>query len=245
MLNEGIRKFADLLFPRTCPVCGKIVEPVGELICPFCADRLAPVKQPVCLRCGKEVHGEQAEYCLDCMRHRRTFDSGAALLNYNEAARHSMAAIKYKNKREYLDFYSAAMALRFGKLVDSWQADVLVPVPVHPSRRRERGYNQAEELAKRLSREWELPVDSQVLVRGRKTAPQRALNPQERLKNLQEAFRIHPRYQAGGRERLPHCVVLVDDIYTTGSTIEACSRVLRAAGIPRIHFLAICIGQGR
>ena len=238
-------KLADLLFPRRCPVCGRIVEPVGELICPSCVNKLAPVRQPTCLKCGKEIHGEQGEYCGDCMRRRRTFHSGAALLNYNEAARHSMAAVKYKNKREYLDFYSAAMALRFRKLVGSWQAEVLIPVPVHPSRRRQRGYNQAEEPAKRLGREWKLPVDSRFLVRDRKTVPQRALNPQERLKNLQEAFRIHPRYQPGEKGRLPHCVVLIDDIYTTGSTIEACSRVLKAAGIPEIHFLAVCIGQGK
>lgn len=236
----------DLLFPRRCPVCGKIVEPKEDLICSGCVSRLAPVKPPTCLKCGKEIYGEQAEYCFDCVRHKRTFDSGAALLNYNEAARHSLAAVKYKNKREYLDFYSAAMAYRFRKLVFSWKADVLVPVPVHPSRKRRRGYNQAEELAKRLSREWGILMEDQLLIRSRKTAPQRDLNPQERLKNLQEAFRLHPRYQAGEMKiRLPQCVVLVDDIYTTGSTIEACSRVLREAGVPRIHFLAVCIGYGR
>lgn len=201
------------------------------------------------------------EYCYDCSRHPRSFDSGMALLNYNQAARDSMAAIKYKNKREYLDFYAAAMATRMTRRVRSWHADVLVPVPIHPARRRSRGYNQAEELARRLSGYWKIPVDSRLLVRTKKTTPQRTLNPSERLKNLQEAFAIDPGRGAGkgkqgkqgkqekqgeqGAAAIPERVILVDDIYTTGSTIEACTRVLKAAGVRQVYFVAICIGQGR
>ncbi|MDD3252758.1 MAG: ComF family protein [Lachnospiraceae bacterium] len=232
----------DLLFPRRCPVCGDIVQPERALICPSCIPKLSPVRQPACRKCGKEVFAEHVEYCQDCSRHRRTFDSGAALLNYNETARTSMAAIKYKNKREYLDFYAEAMNHRFGKLAASWCPDVLVPVPVHPSRRRSRGFNQAEELAKRLSVHWEIPVDSALLIRSKKTAPQRDLSAAERLNNLQEAFVLQPSRQDGP---IPGCVILIDDIYTTGSTIEACARILKQAGVQKIHFLTICIGGGR
>lgn len=231
--------FADLIFPRRCPVCGDIVQPAGALICPACVLKLSPVKSPSCRKCGKEVFGDHMEYCSDCARHRRTFDSGAALLNYNEAARHSMAAIKYKNKREYLDFYSEAMAHRFADVVRGWRPDALVPVPIHASRRRRRGYNQAEELAKRLGKRWQLPVESDILVRTRKTLPQRALNPEERLQNLQKAFAVNEKRIVPGR------LLLVDDIYTTGSTVEACSRVLKQAGAEEIHFLTICIGCAR
>lgn len=205
--------------------------------------------------------GERTEYCADCMRHKRTFESGAALFNYNEAARISMAAIKYKNKREYLDFYAAAADYRFHRTVAGWQADALIPVPVHPSRLRKRGFNQAEEFAKRLGQLWDLPVETELLVRSKKTAPQRELNPQERLKNLQQAFAVRPvgkrsgilRYagnlSAGSRGNLQHdipdCVILVDDIYTTGSTMEACTRALKEAGVKEVHFIVICIGEGR
>ena len=243
--------FADLLFPRRCPVCGRIVEPAGQWICPGCLPLLSPVRQPVCQKCGKEVVGEETEYCPDCSRHKRSFSSGMALLNYNEAARRSMAAIKYKNKREYLDFYAMAMARRFRKRVEAWKPDVLVPVPIHSSRRRHRGYNQAEELADRLGKQWGIPVDTRLLIRGKKTAPQRDLTPGERLKNLREAFLLHPsRRGHGGNSgqgagNIPGCVVLIDDIYTTGSTIEVCSQVMRAAGVREIHFLSVCIGGGR
>lgn len=180
------------------------------------------------------------EYCYDCTRHPRSFECGMALLNYNAAARASMAAVKYNNRREYLDFYAAAMGSRMTGRVRSWQAQVLVPVPIHPARRRKRGFNQAQELARRLSGIWGIPVDSRLLVRTRKTAPQRDLDPAQRLKNLQEAFAVAP-----GRGADVESVILVDDIYTTGSTVEACTRVLKAAGVRRVYFVAVCIGKGR
>lgn len=237
-----MRKVIDWLFPRRCPVCGDIVQPEGAMICPPCIKKLIPVRQPSCRKCGKEVFAERTEYCFDCSRHRRTFDSGAALFNYNEAARKSMAAIKYKNKREYLDFYAAVMHHRFARLAAGWRAEVLVPVPVHSSRRRSRGFNQAEELAGRLSGFWNIPMDSELLIRSKRTAPQRELNPAERLNNLQEAFSLNPSRLDG---TIPRCVILIDDIYTTGSTIESCSRILKIAGVREIHFLTICIGSGR
>ena len=111
MRNETItvllRAFlTDLLFPRRCPVCGDIVLPRGELICPACVKKLSFVKQPVCKKCGKEISSAEREYCLDCTKHKRSFDYGRALLNYNDTAKKSMADIKYRNRREYLDFYA-------------------------------------------------------------------------------------------------------------------------------------------
>lgn len=241
MIN--FKTIISLLYPRRCPVCGDIVSPENILIHPSCISRLSPVKSPTCKKCGKEVLGEHTEYCYDCSRHRRTFEWGMALLKYNEAAKHSMAAVKYKNRREYLDFYAAAIDSRFRKNILRLQADALVPVPIHPSRRRTRGYNQAEELAVRLSRRWGIPVDTGLLIRSKKTAPQRELNPTERLKNLQEAFAVNgERPDSSG---IPETVVLIDDIYTTGSTMEACSRALKAAGVKRVYFVVICIGEGR
>ena len=235
--------WTSLLFPRRCPVCGEITEPEGALICGDCLGRLSPVRSPFCKRCGKEILSEQAEFCGDCMRHPRSFASGVSLLNYNEAARTSLAAVKYKNRREYLDFYSQAIARRYGKWLASLRPDALVPVPVHASRRRRRGFNQAEELARRLSALTGIPCQSDILIRNRKTAPQKELNPAERLKNLQSAFGLSPHYREHP-EDLPGVIVLVDDIYTTGSTMEACSRILLSAGADRVHILTVCIGKG-
>ena len=229
----------DALFPRRCPVCGDIVTPPGNLICPGCQGRLSFVQSPVCKKCGKEVISENDEYCYDCIRHRRSFEYGIALLNYNEVSGNSMAAVKYRNRREYLDYYADAAVRRLGGELAAMRADCLIPVPVHPARYRSRGFNQAQVLAQKLGERLGIPVCPDVLRRSRNTEPQKELGPAARLKNLEKAFAASA--VPPGVER----VILVDDIYTTGSTAEACTRVLMAAGIKKVYFFAVCIGQGQ
>lgn len=227
----------NLFFPRRCPVCGDIAQPFGELICPGCVKELSPVRQPACKKCGKEVEGVRQEYCHDCARHPRTFEQNFALLNYNAAASRSMSAIKYKGRREYLDFYSQAACRRFARVLGRLSLDVLVPVPVHPSRRRSRGFNQAEILAEKVGRQLGIPVCPNGLKRVKKTLPQKELNPQERLLNLRQAF------APGALPEEAKTVLLVDDIYTTGSTVEACARVLRGMGAEKVYGLTLCVGH--
>lgn len=233
----AFRHLLDALYPRRCPVCDEIVMPKGQLICRNCFGELSYVSGPTCKRCGKEVADSAMEYCLDCTRHKRTFEYGIALLNYDEKARHSMTRIKYKNKRQYLDFYIEAICRRHEKGIRLMKADALVPVPIHPSRRRKRGFNQAELLAEGIGKKLGIPVCRNLLIRTKKTMPQKKLNPMERLQNLEQAFGIGN--VSPGLER----VILVDDIYTTGSTAEACARVLRAAGIKKVYLVTICIGK--
>ena len=149
-----------------------------------------------------------------------------------------MAAVKYRNKREYLDFYSCAAAVRFGERIRTAGIQRIVPVPIHSSRLRKRGFNQAGELADRLSKELQIPA-ARLLLRVKKTDPQKGLGAGGRLKNLEQAFLALP--EAGSFER----VLLVDDIYTTGSTAEACTRALLKAGVKKVYFFAVCIGHGR
>ncbi len=230
-----------ILFPRRCPVCEKIVTPKGAKICPGCEKTLSFVSGARCLTCGKELEEQEAEYCLGCRKAKRSFSSGAALLNYNEVSARSMARIKYRNRREYLDYYSEEVVRRLGGTIRRMRAGFLVPVPVHPARKRQRGYNQAEELAVRLSRLTGIPVCAQALVRIRKTAPQKELTPGERLKNLEKAFAVRKEFLPPGADG----VILVDDIYTTGSTAEACARALKRAGVQRVYVLSLCIGGDR
>ena len=198
------------------------------------------IRQPSCKKCGTELIADRAEYCPDCLRRQRSFESGVALIRYDTVAQKSIAAVKYKNRREYLDFYAEAIARRYGYFFKCHKDAVLVPVPVHPARLRSRGFNQAGELAVRLGRLTGLPVNERLLVRTKKTAPQKELGPDERLRNLRHAFAV----PAGIAAKLPQTVILADDIYTTGSTIEACARVLKAAGVRQVYFVSICIGSG-
>ncbi|MEF9938538.1 MAG: ComF family protein [Clostridium sp.] len=237
--SQAASLLIDTIFPRRCPVCGDIVMPRGQLICPSCFQTLSFVHSPTCKKCGKEVTCDTVEYCLDCTRHKRSFEYGIALANYDDASRKSMTGIKYKNKREYLDFYIEAGIHFCGERLLRMNADAMLPVPVHPSRMRRRGFNQAEILAKGLGRGLDLPVYTNVLLRNKKTEPQKILGPSERLKNLEKAFTAEAIPDGISR------VILIDDIYTTGSTIEACARTLKRAGIKKVYFFAICIGQGQ
>ena len=213
-------------------MCGEIAAPKGEKICPECRKKLSFVSGPWCLKCGKELETQDTEYCLGCRKGKRSFEFGAALLNYNEISARSMAQIKYQNRREYLDYYSEEMVRRLGHRISRMKAQILVPVP---------GYNQAEELAVRLGKLTGIPVCTQALVRIKKTAPQKELTAGERLKNLEKAFAVRKEFLPPGTDG----VILVDDIYTTGSTAEACSRVLKSAGVRRVYVLSVCIGGDR
>ena len=228
---------ADLLFPRRCPVCGGVAMPKGRLICPACLKQLSFVSSPACMKCGKEIGSRDQEYCADCIRRKKSFERGFALLNYDSRAAVSMAAVKYHNKREYLDFYARAAALRFGKQFRQAGIQVIVPVPVHASRLKTRGFNQAAVLAEKLSAELGIPWE-ELLIRVKKTDPQKSLGSAERLKNLRGAFEAEQ--EAGKWER----VLLVDDIYTTGSTAEICSRALLKTGVKQVFVFAVCIGHG-
>lgn len=237
---EGSELVLSLLWPRRCPVCGRIVSPPGALICDACRPALLPVEGTLCRKCGKMLEDDTREYCSDCEKHRRSFARGFSLYVYHQAAADSMAAIKYKNKREYLDFYSAEIIEKLGPSLRGLGADALIPVPIHPSRMKKRGFNQAEVLAAKLSPGLGIPVDANFLRRSRETAPQKILGPSERLRNLESAFSCEEMAPAWMRR-----VILVDDIYTTGATAEACTRALQRAGVETVWILTICIGQGR
>ena len=236
-LEYSRRTAADLLFPRRCPVCGGVAMPKGRLICPACLKQLSFVSSPACMKCGKEIGSRDQEYCTDCIRRKKSFTRGFALLNYDSRAAVSMAAVKYHNKREYLDFYARAAALRFEKQFRQAGIQVIVPVPVHASRLKTRGFNQAAVLAEKLSAELGIPWE-ELLIRVKKTDPQKSLGSAERLKNLRGAFEAEQ--EAGKWER----VLLVDDISTTGSTAEICSRALLKTGVKQVFVFAVCIGHG-
>ena len=125
-----------------------------------------------------------------------------------------------------------------GAQIRRWGVEEIIPIPLHPARKRKRGYNQAEILAEELGCLLHIPVRKDVLYRIRKTRPQKSLNDTERIRNLKGAFAV------SGKETVKAKVLIVDDIYTTGSTIRRCAKMLRLAGAEKVYFLTISIGQG-
>ena len=229
----------SLFFPRRCPVCQDIVSPPGERICPECREKISFVREPLCKKCGKEIANWETEYCYDCTRHRRSFYEGISLMRYDKVGKATMQGFKYHGRQEYGAYYIEEILAKYGEKIRSWHADAVIPVPAHKSRERKRGYNQAEILARELSRKTGIPELKKVLLRTRKTAAQKNLGSRERFYNLQQAMSVRD-YPEWART-----VILIDDIYTTGSTAEACTRALLAAGANRVYLITICIGSNR
>lgn len=229
----------ELFFPRRCPVCQDIASPWGEGICDTCRKKLRPVAEKGCMKCGRLLLEGEKEYCADCSRKKRSITRGLTGYDYRqEWVRSMILEVKYHNARQLLDYPCRVAAQAYSEIISSWQCDCLIPVPLHPSRRRKRGFNQAQEIAVRMGCEWQFPTDSKVLFRVKKTLPQKNLDSVSRQTNLMEAFQVDPI-----RARLYERVILVDDIYTTGSTMEACAKTLLEAGVQKVYAFALAAGR--
>lgn len=233
----------DILYPVRCPVCGEIVIPKGNKICPPCEGRLQFVTEPRCKKCSKPIEEDQREYCSDCECKNFHFDHGYSLWIYDSVMKKSVSDFKYSHKKEYAKYYIQEIVNNYGETIKRLSPDVLVPVPIHKSKYYERGYNQTEILAKGLARELKIPVLTHLLIRNKKTLAQKHLSDKERLRNLRQAFVFNKKEAYKYPNKLKK-ILLVDDIYTTGSTIEACTNVLMKHGIDRVYFITLCIGKG-
>lgn len=231
-----------LLFPRRCPVCDRVLfssvfaEP--DLCCASCKTIPEYVQEPVCKKCGKPIENEREEYCHDCRQHKRYYVQGKALWVYKDKIKHSMYRFKYQNRQEYAYYYGSEIVRIYGSWIKRHGIEALVPIPLHWTRRRYRGYNQAELVAEEIGRQLGLPVYSGMLERVRKTKAQKNLNDAERKNNLKKAFKTHK-----NNVQLNH-ILLVDDIYTTGSTINEAALELQKAGIEQVYYISVCIGNG-
>ncbi len=231
----------QLLFPLRCPVCDDIVSPFGEKICLDCMRKLRYVAPPRCLKCGKHIEEEGREYCHDCAKGRHRFTRGRSLYEYESVAK-SIYRFKYGGRREYADFYGEEVARYLGGFLKQAHPAGILPIPLHARRLRKRGYNQAELLADAIGRYMGLPVYRKIVERVRDTTPMKLLNPQERQNNLKKAFHIVGNDVKLG-ERLP-CVLLVDDIYTTGTTMDEVAGTLLDAGVKEVYFVTLASGRG-
>ena len=254
------RKMADIFYPPRCLVCHGLLES-GEKIHKECKKQLYPIEEPVCFRCGKPLESEQWEYCYDCSKklkekaiYRRrnhlegskkkqggsgeVFCQGKALYLYKGGMKQAMYRFKYSNKREYARFLGEEAAARFGDWLKKNEIEAIVPVPLFSGKQKKRGYNQAEVFAKELSFWTGIPVEKKWVIRIKDTRPMKELNDVERKNNLKGAFQI---CKMGVKYRK---VLVVDDIYTTGSTIEAVADVLGQDGVQSVFSICICIGKG-
>lgn len=179
------------------------------------------------------------EYCFDCRKGIMHFDKGFPLLKYNDIKiKMSLNQLKYNNKREYSKAYAALILNRLGAQLKKEKFDGVIPVPIHKNKLRKRGYNQAELLAKEIAIGLEVPCYNNYLLRVIDTEPQKKLDDKERLKNLKKAFKCSQNIVELNK------VLLVDDIYTTGATINGCALALKKGGVKYVAYTSVCIGTG-
>lgn len=199
---------------------------------------ISRVSEPRCFKCGKEISNEEVAYCEDCSKQEKLYERGFPVFNYSEEMQNSIAMFKYQNRRDFAEYYAKEMYMRWREQFMEIGFDVLVPVPISKEKRRKRGYNQAELIARELGKYINVPVDNKLLMRRLDTAPQKELSNKERICNLKNAFfltDLSKRYNK---------ILIIDDIYTTGATIDACTNVLKQIGTNHIYFASVCIGKG-
>jgi ComF family protein len=210
----------DLIYPPRCPGCGR----VGYAFCEGCRARVQYIVPPVCRRCGSPLAEEGL--CHRCRTVPSNLNGVLAVAIFSDPIRQAIHALKYEN--------NTTLAAPLGEMmVDTWRrsdlpdADLIVPVPLHRRRYAERGYNQAILLARVLGHGLGLPVDNRTLVRLRATPPQVGLTQVERKRNVEGAFAClgSPKGKT---------IVVVDDVCTTGATLEACAAALRTAGAANV-----------
>ena len=246
-INKCRELLGSLLFPPRCPVCDEILEPeeAENGIHLACDSKLYYIQGAVCMHCGRPLgdNNPHKEYCFDCIGKCYAKESyisqGKSLYLYKGVAKKMMYRFKYSNKQEYAAFFAKETINRYAIWMKQRKIDVIVPVPMYRKKQRRRGYNQAECFARQLSLQTGIPMDTRLVYRVQDTAPQKGLDANARRNNLKNAF------QKGEFVVQYTCAMVVDDIYTTGSTAEAVARELKNIGIHRVYLLTVCIGEDR
>lgn len=234
------RMLLDVILPPHCLSCGVIVDEPGSL-CPECWDKVTFLGPPLCGHCGMPFEfdvGEQA-LCAACIRRPPIYERARAVLNYDDASRDLILGFKHADRTEAAPAFGRWLARAGGELIA--EADIIAPVPLHWARLWRRRYNQSALLAQALARTTRaggrhLPVIPDLLVRHRRTPPQGGLGAAGRARNVRGAFRINAKFQARVRGAR---VLLVDDVLTTGATVEACARVLLRSGAGAVDVLTL------
>jgi ComF family protein len=228
---EPLEAAVSLLYPAVCTICGENVR-AGEYLCNRCEAKAVRIVAPFCQKCSEPFEGSisNAFTCANCAHRTIYFDAAVSAYRGRGIVREIIHEFKY-GRQIHLGHLVARWlraALDDERLRDS-RFDVIVPVPLHATRQRERGFNQATLLAKLLSAQTSIPAKP-ALERIRYTTTQTALDRSERMENLHNAFRLRKNADVRGLR-----VLLIDDVLTTGSTLSECARVLKRAGAISVH----------
>jgi len=235
-----MRFFTETLFqfllPPQCLCCEKFLEGGQQGICSDCLSEIHWIEPPFCSVCGTPfVSTEVGSHpCGPCVSKKKYFTMARALGSYEGSLQEAIHRWKYQGKTSFNPFFGKWMAEGFYRYWGPTLFDLLIPVPLHIHRLRERGFNQALLLVKELSRRTGIPYRKRILQKRRPTLPQVNLSGVEREKGVKGSFHIIGREELEGKS-----ILLVDDVYTTGATVNECSKVLLAGGAKKVDVLTL------
>lgn len=231
------RIMKSILFPEYCPVCFEPVVPRGRMLHKECEKRVRFINPPICIKCGSPVRDSEEVYCSSCNRRQLFFDMGRITFPYRSSIQKALKEVKTNGTEEFVEFFGRTSAMRHRDFIKATAPKAIVPVPLHLEKRWYRGFNQAELLAEVIAKETGIPMVP-LLKKERRTKDQKTLSGEKRWENLRGAFKTTVPKDGN----IPEKVLLVDDVYTTGSTINACAYALKQAGVKEVFFLCIATG---
>ena len=228
-----MRVTADLIYPPLCALCQCRLSSPAELICEPCQTQLLPVSTPCCDRCGFPLETPD-QSCEACQGRTLHFLRARSALMFNQPVQALIHLLKYRRRRSIGVFLGECL----GKIIvcEPWFAhiDTIVPLPLHSVRLRERGYNQSERIAKGFADYTGVPMNTGLVVRRRPTKTQTRLSIEQRRENVKDAFATPPGQSLKGRH-----IVLVDDVLTTGASLDSCARALVDGGAAAVYALTV------
>lgn len=235
--SQFLAAFTDILFPPLCHACKAFIPDAGEIhLCESCQAASPPVVSPHCTICGLPflTEGGSDHLCGGCIADPPPFAAARAAVLFDGPVRELIHAFKYGKKVQHCRPLGLLTARQLGGFASTVPADLIIPVPLHVKRLRERGFNQALLLSESLSKKWHIPLSRNNLRRIRWTEPQIHLSAAERTENVRGAFAVQA--GAGVQNRR---VILVDDVYTTGSTVTECARTLVQSGARTVYVMTV------
>lgn len=231
-------KLAELIFfPSFCELCSSLLEfPQEKVICHSCWKSIRISHPSYCLCCGRFFEAlEEPHLCQDCLQKRPPFSHHRSCGKYKGKLKDIILLYKYRHFQVLGKDLARLVYRALGREEEIWwSVDAIVPVPLHPKRKKERGFNQAQIIAKELARVKGIELRDGLLVKIKNVPPQTSLRIEERVENVSGAFCV-----VKGEKIKERVVLLVDDVYTTGSTIRECSSVLRNAGVKEVRALTV------
>lgn len=236
LLSQVKKMIVDTVYPPRCILCDGLLSINEKYHCKECDISRYKVAGNLCIKCGKPIYPYET-LCQQCKEQDFHFTKGRSLFIYEGSLHSTMYRLKYGNRQDIGINLGELLASQIGEKIKSWNVELILPVPLHKKRFKFRGYNQAYLLSQGIGATLGIDVKDDVLLRSKETKVQSSLNGFARRNNLKDAIEV----VMTDIKQLPERILIVDDIYTSGSTIDQCAKVLLEHGAKNVFFVVVAV----